>query len=150
MSGESTLSEFVVDHFTNQSRVDGGDFSADDAVFDKLIIGEKMQVYTHGVGLELLNVEGVEAMNMSPYLMEKLTELGMGVTEAITAVTLNAAAAIGQAAELGSIEVGKRADLVVLEAPNYHHIVYHYGVNPVRHVIKNGRVVVSDGDTIYS
>ena len=76
--------------------------------------------------------------------------MGMGVTEAITAVTLNAAAAIGRADELGSIEVGKRADLVVLEAPNYHHIVYHYGVNPVRHVIKNGRVVVSDGDTIYS
>ena len=76
--------------------------------------------------------------------------MGMGVAEAITAVTLNAAAAIGRADELGSIETGKRADLVVLEAPNYHHIVYHYGVNPVRHVIKNGRVVVSDGDTIYS
>ncbi len=56
------------------------DFS-DDAVFDKLIIGEKMQVYTHGVGMELLNVEGVKAMNMSPYLMEQLTKVGMGVTE---------------------------------------------------------------------
>jgi len=71
--------------------------------------------------------------------------MGMGVAEAITAVTLNAAAAIGRADELGSIEVGKRADLVVLEAPTYHHVVYHYGVNPVRHVIKNGRVVVRDG-----
>jgi len=71
--------------------------------------------------------------------------MGMGVAEAITAVTLNAAAAIGRAHEVGSIEVGKRADLVVLEAPNYHHIVYHYGVNPVRHVIKDGRIVVRDG-----
>ncbi len=54
---------------------------ADDAVFDKLIVGEKMQVYTYGLGLDLLNVEGVKAMNMSPYLMERLTEAGMGVTE---------------------------------------------------------------------
>ena len=75
--------------------------------------------------------------------------MGMGVAEAITAVTLNAAAAIGRAGELGSIEVGKRADLIVLEAPTYHHIVYHYGVNPVRHVIKDGRVVVRDGLLAY-
>jgi imidazolonepropionase len=74
--------------------------------------------------------------------------MGMGVAEAITAVTLNAAAAIGRADELGSIEVGKRADLVVLGAPSYHHVVYHYGVNPVRHVIKNGEIVVSDGDIV--
>jgi imidazolonepropionase len=76
--------------------------------------------------------------------------LGMGLTvaEAITAVTLNAAAAIGRADELGSIEVGKRADLVVLEASTYHHVVYHYGVNPVRHVIKNGRVVVNDAQLV--
>jgi imidazolonepropionase len=71
--------------------------------------------------------------------------MGLSVAEAITAVTLNAAAAIGRADELGSVEPGKRADLVVLEAPTYHHVVYHYGVNPVRHVIKNGRVVVRDG-----
>lgn len=74
--------------------------------------------------------------------------MGMGVAEAISAVTLNAAAAIGLADELGSIEVGKRADLVVLEAPSYHHVVYHYGVNPVRHVVKNGKIVVSDGDIV--
>lgn len=54
---------------------------ADDAVFDQLIIGDKMQVYTHGVGMELLNVEGVKTMNMSPYLMEQLTNAGLGVTE---------------------------------------------------------------------
>ncbi len=56
------------------------DFASDE-VFDQLIVGEKMQVYTHGVGLELLNVKGVDVMNMSPYLMERLTDLGMGVTE---------------------------------------------------------------------
>ena len=71
--------------------------------------------------------------------------MGMEVAEAITAATLNAAAAIGRADELGSIEVGKRADLIVLDAPSYHHLVYHYGVNPVLHVVKDGHVVVRDG-----
>jgi len=73
--------------------------------------------------------------------------LGMGLTveEALTAATLNAAAAIGRAGELGSLEVGKRADLLVLGAPSYHHLVYHYGVNEVHHVVKAGRVVVRDG-----
>jgi len=63
----------------------------------------------------------------------------------VTAATLNAAAAIGRGHELGSLEVGKRADLVVLGAPSYHHLVYHYGVNEVRHVVKDGRVVVREG-----
>ncbi len=71
--------------------------------------------------------------------------MGMGLAEAITAVTLNAAAAIDRADELGSIEIGKQADLVVLHAPTYHHLVYHYGINPIRHVIKNGEVVIRDG-----
>jgi imidazolonepropionase len=76
-----------------------------------------------------------------------LATLGMGLTveEALTAATLNAAAALGRAAEIGSVEVGKRADLAVLRDPTHHHLVYHYGVNPVRHVVKNGRVVVRDG-----
>jgi len=71
--------------------------------------------------------------------------MGLGVTEAITASTLNAAAALGRADEIGSIERGKLADLVILDAPSYHHLVYHYGVNRVRHVVKKGRVVVKDG-----
>jgi len=70
--------------------------------------------------------------------------MGLGVAEAITASTLNAAAALGRADEIGSIEEGKRADLVILDAPTYHHLVYHFGVNPVRHVVKGGRVVVKD------
>lgn len=72
-------------------------------------------------------------------------QMGLTVEQALTAATLNAAAAIDRAAEIGSIEVGKRADLVILNDPSYHHLVYHYGVNPVRHVVKSGRVVVSDG-----
>ncbi len=75
-------------------------------------------------------------------------EMGLTVEQALSAATLNAAAALGRAAEIGSIEVGKRADLVVLGAPTYHHVVYHYGVNPVRHVVKDGEVVVRDGHLV--
>jgi imidazolonepropionase len=75
-------------------------------------------------------------------------QMGLSVEEAVVAATLNAAAAIDRAAVIGSVEEGKRADLVVLEAPTYHHLVYHYGVNPVRHVVKGGRVVVRDGQRV--
>jgi len=68
-------------------------------------------------------------------------ELGLTIEEALTAATLNAACCLGLGEEIGSIEVGKRADLVVLDAPNLLHLAYHYGVNPVRTVIKNGAVV---------
>jgi imidazolonepropionase len=74
--------------------------------------------------------------------------MGMGVAEALSAATLNAAAAIGRAGELGSLEPGKRADAVVLGAPTHHHLVYNFGVNPVRHVVKNGEVVVLEGRRI--
>ncbi len=79
-----------------------------------------------------------------------LATLGMGLTveEALTAATLNAAAALGRAEEIGSLEKGKRADLVVLNEPTHHHLVYHYGVNPVRHVVKAGRIVVRDGHRV--
>jgi imidazolonepropionase len=80
-------------------------------------------------------------------MMLALACLGMGlsVAEALTAATLNAATALDRADDLGSIEVGKRADLQVLGSPNYHELVYHFGINPVRHVVKGGKVVVREG-----
>lgn len=83
--------------------------------------------------------------SMSAILALACLVLGLTIEEALCAATLNAAAAIGRAQQLGTLEVGKRADVVVLGAPTYHHLVYHYGVNPVRHVIKAGSVVVRDG-----
>ncbi|MGH9361201.1 MAG: amidohydrolase family protein, partial [Thermoanaerobaculia bacterium] len=67
-------------------------------------------------------------------------ELGLSVEEALTAATLNAACALGLGAEIGSVEPGKRADLLVLDAPNLLHLAYHFGVNPVAAVVKGGRV----------
>jgi imidazolonepropionase len=71
-------------------------------------------------------------------------QMKMTVEEALTAATLNGAFSLGLASEIGSIEVGKRADLVLLDAPNYLHLVYHFGVNLVRDVLRDGRFVVRD------
>ena len=68
-------------------------------------------------------------------------ELGLTIEEALTAATLNAAACLGLGHRIGSIEVGKDADLVVLDAPNLLHLAYHYGINPVTTVIKAGEIV---------
>lgn len=62
------------------------------------------------------------------------------VDEAITAATLNAAASLGLASETGSIEPGKRADLVVHAVPNRYHLVYRFGVRRVRAVVAGGRI----------
>jgi len=62
--------------------------------------------------------------------------------EAITATTLNAAYAIGRAHEVGSLEIGKKADIIILDVPNHKFLGYRFGVNLVDKVIKNGRLVV--------
>lgn len=67
--------------------------------------------------------------------------LGLSIEESLTAATLNAACSLGLGGEVGSIEVGKRADLTLLDAPNLLHLAYHYGINPVAAVVKGGRVV---------
>jgi imidazolonepropionase len=66
---------------------------------------------------------------------------GLSVDEAITATTLNAAHALGRARVTGSIEVGKRADLVVHAVPSRHHLVYRFGVSRVAKVVARGRLV---------
>jgi imidazolonepropionase len=65
---------------------------------------------------------------------------GWTVREAFAAVTLNAAWVLRASGELGSLEVGKRADVVVLDAP-IEHVPYRFGHNPVALVIAGGDVV---------
>jgi imidazolonepropionase len=65
---------------------------------------------------------------------------GWSVREALLAVTLNAAWVIGRSADLGSIEPGKRGDLVLLDCPA-EHVPYRFGRNPVALVLMEGRVV---------
>ena len=61
--------------------------------------------------------------------------------QAIVGATINAAAAIGRADRVGSIQPGKQADLIILEAPDYRHLGYRFGTNLVSSTIKKGKIV---------
>ena len=62
--------------------------------------------------------------------------------EAVTAFTLNSAAALNHAGSIGSIDVGKEGDLLLLRFPSYKFLPYHVGMNIVETVIKRGKIVI--------
>lgn len=64
--------------------------------------------------------------------------------EAVTAFTINSAAAINQADHIGSINVGKQGDLILLQFPSYKFLPYHVGMNIVETVIKRGEIVIKN------
>jgi imidazolonepropionase len=64
--------------------------------------------------------------------------------QAIAASTINSAHAIRRADTIGSIEVGKQADMLILSVPDYRHLGYRYGTNLVKQVIKRGQVYSVD------
>jgi imidazolonepropionase len=72
---------------------------------------------------------------------------GMGLLpeEIINAMTINAARAVGKNRNIGSIEEGKIADLVLFNTSNLDYLVYHFGINSVDIVIKKGKIVVEGG-----
>ncbi len=76
-------------------------------------------------------------------LIAALATLHMGIRteEMVTALTINGAAALDRADTIGSLDAGKRGDVIVLEFPSYHFIPYHIGVSTVEKVIKGGRLV---------
>ncbi|WP_346938354.1 imidazolonepropionase [uncultured Clostridium sp.] len=63
-------------------------------------------------------------------------------TEIINAMTINAACAINREKSVGSIEKGKKADIAIFNSKNLNYLVYHFGINSVDKVIKNGKIVV--------
>jgi imidazolonepropionase len=73
-------------------------------------------------------------------------QMNMTIEEVITGLTLNGAAAVGRAGEIGSLDPGKKADLVIHEFPSYKFIPYHIGVSTVEKVIKNGRMIFDASD----
>lgn len=67
-------------------------------------------------------------------------KLKITVEEAIIASTINAAKAIRREDRIGSLDVGKQADILVMNIPDYREIPYRFGTNPVETVIKLGKV----------
>ncbi len=78
--------------------------------------------------------------NMQFVLALACRYLRLTPAQAMAAATINAAAAIGRASRIGSLEAGKQADLLILSVPDYRHLGYRFGANLVQTVIKKGRI----------
>jgi imidazolonepropionase len=69
------------------------------------------------------------------------TKLGLGPAEALGAVTVNAAHVLGRADRIGRVAAGYRADLVLIDAPDWRYVAYHLGTDGVHTVVEGGRIV---------
>ena len=84
-------------------------------------------------------------INMQLALSMACYQYRLSPAEILTAATLNAAAAVGRAASVGSAEPGKQGDLVVWNAHSLDYLLYRYGGNMAKAVIKKGRIVYANG-----
>jgi imidazolonepropionase len=82
-------------------------------------------------------------LSMPMILSLACTQMRMTPAEAITAATINAAYSLGAHERIGSLEVGKFADIAVFDVADYREIPYHFGVNHCWLTIKRGRVIYS-------
>ena len=82
--------------------------------------------------------------NMALILTLACLKMKMTPAQAINAATINGAHALEMADSIGSIEIGKKADIVIFDVDDYNCLPYHFGINHVNTVIKNGKLVVQD------
>jgi len=101
------------------------------------------QIIDCGVPVALATDLNPNCWTENMQLMIQLACLKMQMTpaEAVTATTFNAACAIGVQDRVGSLEVGKQADCIILDCPNHQFLPYHFGVNLVETVVKKGRML---------
>jgi imidazolonepropionase len=88
----------------------------------------------------------------STYNMQMIVSLAcahfeMTAAEAISAATINGAHALGRAASCGSLEVGKDADLLILNVSDFREMQHHFGGNVVHSVIRKGEIVHPQGES---
>ena len=86
-------------------------------------------------------------LSMPMILSLACTQLRMTPAEAITAATINAACALRREKQVGSLEVGKQADVAVFEVADYREIPYYFGVNHCWMTVKRGRVIHATKDS---
>ena len=103
-------------------------------------------------GLPIALASDLSAADMCESMQMMMTiavlQMKMTTDEALVASTINAAHAIERADEIGSLEEGKKADIVVFDALNHKFFAYHYGVNLAEKVFKNGKLVAENGRRI--
>ena len=87
-------------------------------------------------------------LNMQTVVALACTNLGMTIEEAIIAATINGAHALGRADRVGSLEAGKRADLLILNSPDYREMARFFGMNLVHMTMRNGAVIYKEGDVV--
>lgn len=95
---------------------------------------------TLAIGTDLCPVCHLESMQLASSFGVRVNR--MTPAEALRAATIHAAAAIGRAERIGSLEPGKQADVVILGVPCFEQAAFRFGTNNVRMVLKKGRVVV--------
>lgn len=103
-------------------------------------------------GLPIALGTDLSAANMCESMQMMMTiailQMKMTTEEALVAATINAAHSIERANEIGSLEEGKKADIVIFDAPNHKFFPYHYGVNLAEKVFKNGKLVAEKGKRV--
>jgi imidazolonepropionase len=84
-------------------------------------------------------------LNMQAVVSLACTHLGMTPAEAVTAATFNAAHTLGRSDVTGSLEPGKRADVVLLNTADYRDLAYHLGTNLVYMTVRSGNIIYREG-----
>ena len=101
------------------------------------------QLVDRGAAIALATGFGPASPTLSMPMVLSLAcrEMKLSAEEAIAAATLNAAAALGRAGRLGSLEPGKQADLAMFDVRDYREIPYYFGFNLCVMTMKKGRVM---------
>lgn len=98
----------------------------------------------HGIQIALstdYNPGSCPTENLQLIMQIAALYLNMSPIEVIKAVTINGAKSLNKENQIGSIEIGKKADLVIFNSKSLEYVLYHFGVNHTRMVIKNGEIV---------
>jgi len=83
-------------------------------------------------------------VSMPMILSLACTQLRMTPAEAVTAATINSAYSLGRDKQIGSLEVGKLADIAIFDVDDYREIPYYFGMNTCHTTIKHGQIVYSE------
>jgi imidazolonepropionase len=92
------------------------------------------------------NAHHTPMLSMQTVIALACREMGLTAEQAIAAATINGAHALARGAQTGSLEPGKAADAIMLEASDYRELASHLGTNLVQMTIKNGRIIYKQGE----